>query len=200
MTSTRWRWLLAEPAYPTTYASPPLPYATGPVANGVTVYAHNCAQCHGEDGRGKGPAADSLAIKPVDLTEHASHHRAGDLYWWIAHGNLRHADAGLRQAVEQRRDLERCALPACAFRCGCGRAAADGADFSRWTAAPDFNLEVGAHAQESLTHQRDRHLVLTRPLHSAAISAENSRPRGGTAGLGRCRCARHCVADDAGRA
>jgi mono/diheme cytochrome c family protein len=153
-------WLLAAPAYPTTYASPPLPYATSPIARGATVYAQNCAQCHGEDGRGKGPAADSMAVKPVDLTEHASHHRAGDLYWWIAHGisgtpmpgfGKQLSDDEIWSVVRYLRALSDAAAV---------EAAADGADFGRWIVAPDFNFEVGAHAQESLAQQRGRHLVL----------------------------------------
>ncbi len=35
---------------------------------GRTLFAANCAMCHGEDGRGDGTAAYALAAKPLDLT------------------------------------------------------------------------------------------------------------------------------------
>lgn len=167
-------WLLAEPAYPTSYASPPLPYATSPIARGATVYAQNCAQCHGEDGRGNGPAADSMATKPVDLTEHASHHRIGDLYWWIAHGipgtpmpgfGKQLSDDEIWSVVRYLHALSDAAAV---------EPAADGEAFSRWIAAPDFNFEVGAHAQESLMQQRDTHLVLL-VLYTLPQSAQRLR-------------------------
>ena len=78
--------LLAKPAYPTSYAASPIKYTTRAIARGGASYDTNCAQCHGLHGRGDGPAAATLPIKPVDLVEHAAHHRPGDLFWWMAHG------------------------------------------------------------------------------------------------------------------
>lgn len=52
-----------------------LPIAAGPVAcerpaepTGRALYMRHCASCHGEDGRGQGPVAASLATPPADLT------------------------------------------------------------------------------------------------------------------------------------
>lgn len=39
---------------------------------GAPVYARYCAACHGADGRGKGPAAEVLRIRPPDLTKIAA--------------------------------------------------------------------------------------------------------------------------------
>jgi putative copper export protein/mono/diheme cytochrome c family protein len=78
--------LLVEPAYPTSYVASPVKYTAQAIARGGASYNTNCAQCHGLHGRGDGPAAATLPIKPVDLVEHASHHRSGDLFWWVAHG------------------------------------------------------------------------------------------------------------------
>ena len=76
-----------EPAYPTTFFASPVPYDSAAVVRGGAVYAQNCAVCHGADGRGDGPAAAGLPIKPADLTEpHLFSHNVGDLYWWIGHG------------------------------------------------------------------------------------------------------------------
>ena len=37
--------------------------------SGQAVFAANCATCHGEDGRGNGPAATGLEPPPSDLTD-----------------------------------------------------------------------------------------------------------------------------------
>lgn len=38
-------------------------------ASGQAVFAANCATCHGESGRGEGPAATGLEPPPADLTD-----------------------------------------------------------------------------------------------------------------------------------
>ncbi len=38
---------------------------------GAELYGENCAQCHGESGRGDGPESDSLADSPIDFTDQA---------------------------------------------------------------------------------------------------------------------------------
>jgi putative copper resistance protein D len=79
-------WLLAVPAYPTTYAASPVRYTTGAIVRGASLYEQGCSVCHGALGHGDGPAAASLPIVPADLAAHGSSHRAGELFWWIAHG------------------------------------------------------------------------------------------------------------------
>ena len=39
-----------------------------PDASGSTIYADNCAACHGVGGMGDGPMAASLSVSPPDLT------------------------------------------------------------------------------------------------------------------------------------
>jgi len=79
-------WLLAVPAYPTTYLVSPVPYAADSIAPGAALYDRSCSACHGVGGHGDGPAAASLPSKPSNLAEHAARHRPGELFWWIAHG------------------------------------------------------------------------------------------------------------------
>ncbi len=79
-------WLLVVPAHPTTYASSPVGYTTKAIAAGAGLYASNCSDCHGADGRGDGPAAGSPATRPKDLPEQIRDRSEGDLFWSIAHG------------------------------------------------------------------------------------------------------------------
>ncbi len=76
-----------EPAYPTSFYAPAEPYAAASVAHGARLYAQNCALCHGADGKGDGPAAAGLTVRPADLTApHLFAHTPGDLFWWVSHG------------------------------------------------------------------------------------------------------------------
>src|SRR5262249_52899516 len=78
---------LAVDAYPTTYQRSPLPYEAQSIARGVTLYAAQCALCHGREGKGDGPGGAGLPRLPADLTApHTAQHTAGDLFWWITHG------------------------------------------------------------------------------------------------------------------
>jgi copper resistance protein D len=76
-----------EPAYPTSFYTPAEPYAAVSVVRGAAIYAENCVRCHGANGRGDGPAAAGLPVRPADLTEeHLFMHSPGDLFWWVSHG------------------------------------------------------------------------------------------------------------------
>lgn len=77
-------WLLAVPAYPTTYAASPVRNTTAAVVDGERLFSTHCAACHGNDGTGAGPLA--AGTRPANLVRHAGRHRPGELYWWIAHG------------------------------------------------------------------------------------------------------------------
>lgn len=44
----------------------------GPEVSGRALYAENCAVCHGDGGRGDGPAAAGLTPPPTDLTRLAA--------------------------------------------------------------------------------------------------------------------------------
>jgi putative copper resistance protein D len=84
-------WIVMRPgivaAYPTTFYAPTEIYAAPSVARGAPLYSANCMMCHGADGRGDGPLAKSLPIRPADLTEpHLFAHTAGDIYWWVSNG------------------------------------------------------------------------------------------------------------------
>jgi putative copper export protein/mono/diheme cytochrome c family protein len=76
-----------EPAYPTSFYASAEPYAAASIVRGAAIYGDNCALCHGATGRGDGPAAAGLPVRPADLTEeHLFAHSPGDLFWWVSHG------------------------------------------------------------------------------------------------------------------
>ena len=92
-------WVIArpaiEPAYPTSFYAPAEPYAAPSVEQGARLYVENCALCHGAGGKGDGPAAAALAVRPADLTApHLFAHSEGDLFWWISHGKANGAMPG----------------------------------------------------------------------------------------------------------
>ena len=74
-------------AYPTSFYASPQAYAAPSVSRGAPLYAQNCIACHGVSGRGDGPIAGKLSIRPADLTEsHLFAHKVGEMYWWIGNG------------------------------------------------------------------------------------------------------------------
>lgn len=65
------------------------PLAAGPkaAAQGGKVFQSLCWTCHGAEGRGDGPNAALLAVKPADLGAAAVQEQSnGALYWKITHG------------------------------------------------------------------------------------------------------------------
>lgn len=74
------------PVTPTAYQSSPIAFTADAVARGGTLYAENCAVCHGATGRGDGPAAAAFPPEEATVVGHLLEHREGELFWWIGHG------------------------------------------------------------------------------------------------------------------
>jgi putative copper resistance protein D len=153
--SVTFAWLLAVPAYPTTYATSPVRYTTAAIVRGASLYAQNCGVCHGPLGHGDGPAAASLEIVPTDVAAHASSHRVGELFWWIAHGfpgtpmpafAPRLSDAEIWELAQFLR-----AQSDAAAATALATALTNHAQPWRYAiVAPDFTFELGGKGQESL--------------------------------------------------
>ena len=84
-------WVALRPgivrAYPTSFYASTQPYAAPSIARGAPLYAENCAMCHGATGRGDGPLAGKLPIRPANLTEpHLFAHKVGEMFWWVSYG------------------------------------------------------------------------------------------------------------------
>ena len=153
-------WLLAVPAHPTSYQASPVRFTTTAIVNGSARYARDCSDCHGSQGRGDGPAAASLVSKPANLVEHASRHRAGDLFWMIAHGVR---GTAMPAFAPQLTDVEIWEVIQFLFaqaEAADARALTDRVEPRRPIVAPDFTFEIDAQPQESLREQRGRFVTL----------------------------------------
>lgn len=57
------------------------------LAEGKALYATNCSPCHGDKGKGNGPAAQALNPKPADHTSAAVQSETdGSLFWKLTEG------------------------------------------------------------------------------------------------------------------
>ncbi len=80
------RLLLVE-AYPTSFYRSPTGFAAASIMHGGEIFAADCAACHGTEGRGDGPSAGQLPLRPADLTApHLWGHSDGELFWWVSNG------------------------------------------------------------------------------------------------------------------
>ena len=162
--------LLAVPANPTTYFRSPVPYSAESIASGAQVYAEQCSVCHGPQGRGDGPAAATLKVHPVDLTEHVFHHREGDLFWWIKYGIPGTPMPGSGGRISEPRIWDLIHL--LRARAEADRENGMASAVQSWTIeAPNFTFQFEHMPQETLADQRDHFnvlLVLFDPTESLA--------------------------------
>ncbi len=57
------------------------------LAIGQQLFDANCAACHGNAGRGNGPQAGGLSVRPADFgSGHLDIHTDGDIFYWIQNG------------------------------------------------------------------------------------------------------------------
>ena len=67
-------------------AENPIPSGAESIAAGALAYEATCSGCHGATGRGDGPIAASLSVKPSDLAVHVPFHTDAELYAFITRG------------------------------------------------------------------------------------------------------------------
>ena len=65
----------------------PIPADKTALADGKAMYTANCAPCHGDKGRGDGPAAAALNPKPADHSSATVQSETdGSLFWKLSEG------------------------------------------------------------------------------------------------------------------
>jgi mono/diheme cytochrome c family protein len=65
----------------------PVAVSASALAQTKTLYAANCGPCHGEKGRGDGPAASGLNPRPADHTSEAVQRQTdGAIFWKLSEG------------------------------------------------------------------------------------------------------------------
>ncbi|MCL4370685.1 MAG: c-type cytochrome [Chloroflexi bacterium] len=65
----------------------PIPLTSESIAAGQQLFVRHCAQCHGELGKGDGPAVKGLNDKPADLTQPYMREVAdGEIFWVVGNG------------------------------------------------------------------------------------------------------------------
>ena len=68
------------------FATNPIPATPDHVAAGRATYQAKCSICHGQRGRGDGPAALTMVPRPFDLTVHVPLHADGEIQWFVSEG------------------------------------------------------------------------------------------------------------------
>ena len=64
----------------------PVTLTDASVERGRILFARNCAQCHGDTGRGNGPAGVNLRPQPADFLVHVPYHGDTTIFGWISNG------------------------------------------------------------------------------------------------------------------
>ena len=72
-------------------------------------YEKNCLRCHGVSGKGDGPSAEGMPIKPFDLTDtkQIAELTDGEIYWAITSGSEWMPAFGIKLTVRERWGLVR---------------------------------------------------------------------------------------------
>jgi putative copper resistance protein D len=154
------RGLDLEPAHPTSYATPPVQYTTAVIAHGSALYAQQCSSCHGPLGQGDGPLAASLRVKPANLAEHATFHRPGDLFWFVAHGVADTPMPAFAATLSEGEIWSLVQFLRALSDSESARTMSRSASPSRPIVAPDFSFEVPGQGQQSLARPRGREMSL----------------------------------------
>jgi putative copper resistance protein D len=137
-----------------------VPYTAASIARGAPLFAEHCASCHGPYGRGDGPAAASLALRPTDLTAHWLHHREGDMLWWLEHGIAGTPMPGFGERIGESGLWDLLNFLRAQSAAEEGRTMNASVEPWRPIAAPDFVFQIDRRGQESLQQLRGRNVVL----------------------------------------
>jgi putative copper export protein/mono/diheme cytochrome c family protein/peroxiredoxin len=153
--------VVSTDAYPSTYLRPEVPYQAISIAKGAASFERHCVSCHGERGRGDGPAGANLDPRPADLAaRHVDAHTAGDLYWWIKHGKPGSAMAGFNSVLAEESVWDLVNLVRALGGGKKSRSLAPVVDEKTLVAAPDFSYMSADGESRALRDWRGNQVVL----------------------------------------
>lgn len=152
--------VLAVPAFPTTYATSPMPYTVDVVARGAARYARACSSCHGAQLRGDGPAGASLPTPPIDIAGHALRHRPGNLFWWIAHGIPRSPMPAFSPQLTDNEIWELVQFLVARASAEASRTLGSHVEPDSISRVPDFTYELPQQEQQALSAPRTPALIV----------------------------------------
>ena len=167
-------------AYPTTYLHSPVPYDTSSVVAGSRSYQQWCVECHGRTGRGDGPLASGMPVRPANLNEpHLQWHTHGDMYWWLSYGISKSGMPGYatRLSEDERWQLLNflSAMSMGYEARPLGTAIAEG---NPWLPELDFSYPASGHSASLSDWRRLQQPVLlafvSKKIHSERLSALNT--------------------------
>ena len=76
------------------------------IATGRALFRERCVACHGERGRGDGPASPGLVPPPADLVLHVPQHSDGELFYMVSRGMPGSAMPAWRETLGERERWE----------------------------------------------------------------------------------------------
>lgn len=80
----------------------PLEHTKEVIERGQQIYTNQCAICHGEAGKGNGPAGAAFNPSPADLTSEEFHEQSeGAIFWKIREG--RGAMPGFKNSLDEKK-------------------------------------------------------------------------------------------------
>ena len=153
-------WVLAVPAYPSTYWSSPLSYTTDAIYKGSVLYAANCHDCHGLHRLDDAPPGRPQPMTPAQSLDHALRHTDGEHYWWIAHGIPGTSMPAFAPRLADTEIWDLIEFLHAQVEAQDATAMTERIKPLRDIVAPDFTFESAGRPQESLRQLRGNHVVL----------------------------------------
>ena len=84
--ATLWFGVHTEETKPDPTAGNPVDATEESLARGKMLFQQNCVTCHGPEGRGDGPQAESLDPAPADIRQHLPYHTDAQFFTFISEG------------------------------------------------------------------------------------------------------------------
>jgi copper transport protein len=84
--ATLWFGVHTHEARPDPSAGNPIEASEESIARGRMLFQQNCIVCHGPEGRGDGPQAESLNPAPADIRQHLPYHTDPQFFNFVAQG------------------------------------------------------------------------------------------------------------------